>query len=81
MHKKQQPTLVCFSGEGLPRLTRYVPQPAGGFYSERFEIVDWRTFVQSLTRQTLERFRLGQLQGQGERPRRQRPGRARAALT
>lgn len=66
-HKK--PTLVCLNnGNEPPTLTRYVPKPNGGFYSEGFDIVDQEKCNRSLNVETMERFRLGKMADQTTPP-------------
>lgn len=67
VHKK--PTLACLNnGSEPPRLTRYVPKPTGGFYSETFEIVDPEQCARSLNVATMETFRLGKMRDQDPAP-------------
>jgi hypothetical protein len=62
-HKK--PALVCINnGNEPPTLTRYVPKPTGGFYSETFTIEDPEECARALNVETMERFRLGKMRDQ-----------------
>lgn len=61
--------LVCLNNGAEPAtLTRYVPKPGGGFYTETFEIVDPEQAAGSLNVDTMERFRLGQMKDQDPAP-------------
>lgn len=61
----KKPVLVCLNnGTEPPTLTRYVPKPTGGFYSERFEIIDKDQCNRSLNADTMEKFRLGKMRDQ-----------------
>ena len=60
-HKR--PSLVCLNN-GTNTLTRYVPKPAGGFFTERFEIIDRAGFDASTTPETIEQVRLGKMRDQ-----------------
>lgn len=61
----KKPVLVCLNnGATPPSLTRYVSKPTGGFYSERFEIVDQDECNRALNVDTMEKFRLGKMRDQ-----------------
>lgn len=61
----KRPTLVCLNNGAAPaRLTRYVPKPTGGFYTETFEVVDPEQMHKSLTVETMEGVRLGRMRDQ-----------------
>jgi hypothetical protein len=65
VHRK--PTLLCLNN-GTNTLTRYVPKPAGGFFTEVFEITDRAEFDKATTPQTMENVRLGKMAGQETPP-------------
>lgn len=61
----KRPALVCLNnGSEPPRITRYVPKPTGGFYTEVFDIVDPEQCNRSLTVETMEGLRLGKMRDQ-----------------
>lgn len=61
----KKPALVVLNNGNDPMtLTRYVAKPTGGFYRERFEIVDPEQCNRALTVQTMELFRLGKMRDQ-----------------
>lgn len=65
MKQRRKPTLVCLNNGSEPaRLTRYIPKPTGGFYSETFEIINQEQCAASLNTETMEGFRLGKMRGQ-----------------
>ena len=53
-----KPALVCINN-GTNTITRYVPKPTGGFFTERYEIVDRDAAGKGLTRDMVEAIRLG----------------------
>lgn len=65
VHRK--PTLVCLNN-GTDTLTRYIPKPNGGFFTERFEIIDREEFNRATTPQTIENVRLGKMRDQETPP-------------
>jgi hypothetical protein len=65
----RKPTMVCINnGNEPPTLTRYVPKPTGGFYSERFVIEDPEACAQALNVETMENFRQGKMRDQEQFP-------------
>lgn len=57
--------MVCLNnGAEPPTLTRYVPKPTGGFYSETFIIEDKEQCAKALNVETMENFRLGKMRDQ-----------------
>jgi hypothetical protein len=63
----RRPTLVCVNN-ATDTLTRYIPKVFGGFFTEVFKIVDRDAFDKSLTPETVERVRLGFMEGQETPP-------------
>jgi hypothetical protein len=62
-----RPTLVCLNNS-TDTLTRYIPKPTGGFFTEVFEIVDRENFNGALRPETLEIIRMGKMAGQENPP-------------
>jgi hypothetical protein len=59
----RRPALVCINN-GTQEITRYVPKPTGGFYTESFDIIDREQFEYAATVETIEQVRLGRMTGQ-----------------
>lgn len=64
MSRKKPALVVLNNGNNPMTLTRYVAKPTGGFYRERFEIVDPEQCNRALTERTMEQFRLGKMRDQ-----------------
>lgn len=67
MKQRRKPTLVCLNNSA-DTLTRYIPKPIGGFFTEKFEILDREDFNAACTPETIENVRLGKMRDQETPP-------------
>lgn len=58
-----RPTLVCLN-RGANTVTRYIPKPTGGFFTEAFDVIDREQFDRACRPETIEALRKGLLRDQ-----------------
>jgi hypothetical protein len=59
----KKPTLVCINNS-KNSVTRYISKPTGGFFTEKFDVIDREQFNNACTKETIEALRLGHLADQ-----------------